>query len=51
MVLASGFLVLAVVVAVCVVAVRRLSRDVAAEEAERVLRSEYERFGQKQGEA
>ena len=51
MILAFGFIALGVVVMSCVLAIRRFSRDVEAEEADRVLRAEYEKYSQNTGES
>ena len=51
MILAFGFIALGVVVVICVLAIRRLSRSVEAEEADRILRAEYEKFSQNTGES
>ena len=51
MILAVGFIALGVVIVVCVLAIRRLSRDVEAEEADRILRAEYDKYSQNIGES
>ncbi len=44
MILAVAFVALGAVVAVCVVALKGLGRVVSAEDADQVLRSEYDAF-------
>lgn len=51
MILAFGFVALGVVVVVCVLAIRRFSRSVEEEEADRILRAEYDKYSQNIGES